>query len=97
MGQARSGALVVLVLLATGLLLPLIVVALAVAVLARRPRIAVGMALGLLLLSAVGTVAGWHGLAEGLGVWSYSLLTVGVVLMLLRLRGGTENGDPGEI
>ena len=73
--------------LALFLVLPLIILVIAVAILWQEPRIAVGIALGLLLVTAITLAVGGKGVAEELAVYAYFSLAAGVILMLIRYVG----------
>lgn len=70
--------------LALVVLAPLIILAIAIAVLFREPRIAVGMALALLLVTAITLAVGGKGVAEELAVYAYLFLAAGAILLLKR-------------
>lgn len=73
-----------LAIVAACVLVPLVVLVFAIALLWHEPRIPVGIALGLLVVTAITLAAGGKGVAEELAVWAYSLLALGVVLMLVK-------------
>lgn len=77
-------AVLALAIVAACVLVPLVVLVFAIALLWHEPRIPVGIALGLLVVTAITLAAGGKGVAEELAVWAYSFLAVGVVLMLVK-------------
>lgn len=82
--RLESAVVSVLAVPALLVLVPFIVLVFAIALLWHEPRIPVGIALGLLVVTAITLAAGGKGVAEELAVWAYSFLAVGVVLMLVK-------------
>ena len=73
-----------LAILALLVLAPLIILVIAIAILFWEPRIAVGIALGLLLITAITLAVGGKGVAEKLAVYAYFFLAAGAILLLTR-------------
>jgi hypothetical protein len=86
-----------LAVLAMCILLPLIGLVFSLAFLLREPRILVGMALALLLVTAI-TVAAGCGVAGGLAVWSYCFMAAGVILIVVKdvIEGGRDVKEEGD-
>jgi len=85
--KLKSIVVSALAILALLVLAPLIILVIAVAILWQEPRIAVGIALGLLLITAITLAAGGKGVAEELAVYAYFFLAAGVILMLIKYVG----------
>ena len=85
--RLESIAVSALAILALLVLAPPIILVIAIAVLFWEPRIAVGIALGLLLITAITLAAGGKGVAEELAVCAYFFLAAGVILMLIKYVG----------
>jgi len=82
-----------LAILALLVLTPLIILVIAIAVLFWKPGIAVGIALGLLLVTAITLAVGGKGVAEELAVYAYFSLAAGVILMLIRYACRRKAGE----
>lgn len=61
-----------------------------------KPRVAVAMALGLLLASAIALTAGKTDIAEELATYFYYFLGAGLLLTMIQRMGNSENRDRGE-
>ena len=85
--RLESIAVSALAILALLVLAPPIILVIAIAALFWEPRIAVGIALGLLLVTAITLAVGRKGIAEELVVYAYFSLAAGVILMLIKYAG----------
>ncbi len=61
-----------------------------------EPRVAVAMALGLLIAGAVALTTGKMDLAEELATYFYYFLGAGLLLTMIQRMGNSENKDRGE-
>jgi hypothetical protein len=91
MDLAMSAGFVIIVLVTAAVVLPFVAFMSVVSLVWREPRLAIGMALFLLMATGVTSAVGWNGVAEQLAVCAYSFLALGVVLLLVcRSRGRSK-------